>query len=173
MSGNSGKSRETSVRTEIQTRQNLEFYPFTIVFGLKAECYVVFPLHCKDEKKLVSVAKGSENLLPLVLNSYFRASPPPSLAQPILCHGIYCALCLARSSPHSVKNASIGPEVRKEKSIHLHDGRLYVTARQARWTCYTTSCAELPMEQHVMTQNYTTCERGRVRVMEGNKMFQT
>jgi hypothetical protein len=61
-----------------------------------------------------------------------------TLAQLILCHGIYCALCLGRSSRQRVKNASIGPGVRKEKSIQCYDGRHYVTARQARWTCYTT-----------------------------------
>lgn len=99
---------------------------------------------------------------------------PPPLPSP------YCALCLARSSRQRVNNASIGPGVRKEKIYtwswweilrHSTSGKvdmLYNFMTEKKYIY-----AWLPMEQHVMFQNYTSCERGRGRVVERNTMSHT
>jgi hypothetical protein len=100
------------------------------------------------------------------------------LAHPILCHGIYCALCLARSSRQRVKNACIGPGVRKEKIYtasrwetlrHSASSKVHVLYNfmTEKKICFASYGA------HVLFQNYTSWETGSPRVMEGNKVSHT
>jgi hypothetical protein len=98
--------------------QNLEVYPFTVTLGMKAERYVVltcldFPPPLQRGEKIGFSSQRIRKSFTSGFEFVFPSTLPP--ANPILCYGLYCALCLARSSLQRVKNASIGPGVKKEK----------------------------------------------------------